>query len=118
MGHISDASEGTTHSQRHFLGAVLHQPYLLVVYFHWKPHLEELICRTVVDGGRRCVRWLIVAPLELAETVDAVEVAGVQLGEVDVREVSVQAIRTHLLLPILKMEKEKKREGKVMLVKH
>lgn len=72
-------------------------------------HLEELICRTVVDGGWRRVRRLVVAPLQLAETVDAVEVTGVQLGEVDVREVSVQAVRTHLLLPILKMEKERER---------
>lgn len=71
------------------------------VRYPWKPHLEELVRRAVVDGGRRRVRRLIVAPLQLAETVDAVKVAGVQLGEVDVREVSVQAVRTHLLLPIL-----------------
>lgn len=69
-----------------------------------KAHLKELICCTVVDGGWRHIRWMISAPLQLTETVDAVKVTGVQLGEVDVREVCVQAVRTHLLLPILKME--------------
>lgn len=65
------------------------------------PHLEQLVRRAVVDGGRRRIRLLVAAPLQLAETVDAVKVARVQLGQVDVGEVSIQAVRTHLLLPIL-----------------
>lgn len=74
-----------------------------------KPHLEQLVCCAVVNGGRRRVGRLIVAPLQLAEAVDAVKVAGVQLGEVNVREVGVQTVRTHLFLPILRTEKEKER---------
>lgn len=108
VAYISDAFDGTTHPYRRTSWTVSTRSVFL-----WKPHLEELIClRTVVDGGRWCVRWLIVAPLQLAETVDAVEVAGVQLGEVDVREVSVQAVRTHLLLPILKDGKREEERGK------
>lgn len=52
---------------------------------------------------------MVVAPVELAEAVDGVEVAGVQLGEVDVREVGIQAVRADLRLPMLRKERE--REG-------
>lgn len=69
-----------------------------------KAHLKELISRTVAVRGWWDISWLIGAPLQFTEAVDAIEVAGVQLGKVDVREVGVQAVRTHLLLSILNKE--------------
>ena len=50
-------------------------------------HLKELVGRAVVGGARGGAGGVVAAPVQLAEAVDAVEVTGVQLGQVDVREV-------------------------------
>ena len=50
-------------------------------------HLKELVGRAVACGGRGRSGGVVVAPVQLAETVDAVKVTGIQLGQIDIWEV-------------------------------
>ena len=50
-------------------------------------HLKELVGRAVVCGRGGRSGGVVVAPVQLAETVDAVKVTGIQLGQIDIGEV-------------------------------